>query len=102
MKLFCPLALAAIIPVAILAGCATANLKMDAEKADTEASNAYVAIATTLNAYEAAHPDGTAQAEALKLKAWQALAAERQAYAAGQTVDLTPLTAILSDAKAMH
>ena len=84
-----------------IAGCATMNLKMDAEKGDTEASNAYVAIATTLNAYETAHPSNVAQAEALKMRAWQALVIERQAYAAGKAVDLTPLTVILSEAKAL-
>ena len=92
----------AVIAVALsLAACAHTNLKQDAEKADTSANLAYVAIATTINAYETAHPEGAKAAEALKLKAWEALLIERQAYLAGQTIDLTPFTTILAQAKAL-
>jgi hypothetical protein len=87
-----------------LAACSTTNLKQDAEKSDTDASLAYAAIASTINAYEACAgvtPTQVASAEALKLKAWEALAAERQTYALAGTVDLTALTALAAQAKAL-
>ena len=98
------IALAGIIPLALLAGCATAGLKQGAEKADTDASLAYAAIATTINAYEArpgVTPAELANAEALKLKAWEALTVERQTYALAGTVDLTALTALAVQATAL-
>ena len=86
--------------VASLAACATANVKQNSEKADIDASLAYAAVAQSVNAYEAAGGDKT-KGEALKLKAWEALMLERSAYAAGQTVDLTALTALVAQAKAL-
>ena len=80
-----------------LTACASTNLTQTAEKADIAASDAYVAIATSLNAYEATVGANVPAAEALKLKAWQALSTERQVYAAAGTVDLTALTAIAAD-----
>ena len=92
----------AVIAAALtLAACAHTNVAQIEEKADTDASFAYAAIATSLNAYEAAHPAGTQAAEALKMKAWLALMVERQAYAAGKTVDLSAFTAIAAEAKAL-
>src|ERR1700678_348484 len=88
---------------AALAACSTISVKQTAEKADTDASLAYAAIATTLNAYEARSGVTAAQtsaAEALKLKAWQALLVERQAYAASGAVDLTTLSALAAQAQA--
>jgi len=87
-----------------LAGCSSLSAGQVAEKADTDACLAYAAIATTLNAYEARSgvtPAQTAAAEALKLKAWQALLVERQAYAASGTVDLTTLGALAARAQAL-
>src|ERR1700678_1532313 len=89
---------------AALAACSTISVKQTAEKADTDASLAYAAIATTLNAYEAragVTPAQTAAAEALKLKAWEALAVERSTYALAGTVDLTALTALAAQAQAL-
>ena len=87
-----------------LSACSTPSLKMAAERGDTDASLAYAAIATSLNAYEAragVTPAQVASAEALKLKACEALAAERQTYALAGAVDLTALTAIAAEANAL-
>lgn len=87
-----------------LAACAAQPVRMAAEKGDTDASLAYAAIATTINAYEAragVTPAQTANAEGLKLKAWNALMVERHTYAMAGTVDLTALTAIAAEAKAL-
>jgi hypothetical protein len=84
-----------------LCACSTANLRHVAEKGDTDASLAYAAIATTVNAYEARPGADLAKGEALKLKAWEALALERQVYAATGTVDLTALTTLVAAAKAL-
>lgn len=57
-----------------------------AEKVDTEANLAYVAIASALNAHEAlptTTPAQRAADEATKLKAWRALQSERALYQAG-------------------
>lgn len=84
---------------ASLGACATSTLQSAAqinEKADTEASLVYAAIATTINGYEGLPSTTEAQkasVEAIKLKAWNDLQIERQAYAAGQTVILTALLA---------
>ena len=89
---------------ACLAACSTAAVKRDAERADTDASLAYAAIATSINAYEArtgVTPAQVAGAEALKLKAWEALTAERQTYALAGTADLTALTALAAQAEAL-
>lgn len=71
------------------------------EKADTDASLIYVAIASSVNAYKAlptTTPDQVANAEAIKVKAWDALGVERKAYAAGQGVDLSALNALFAQA----
>lgn len=89
---------------ASLAACSTTDVKRNAERADTAASLAYAAIATSINAYEArggVTPAQVASAEALKLKAWEALAVERQTYALAGTADLTALTALAVQAKAL-
>ena len=96
-----------IIPVvcaASLAACATTDVKRNAERADTAASLAYAAIATSINAYEGrtgVTPAQVAGAEALKLKAWEALAVERQTYALAGTADLTALNALAAQATAL-
>ena len=89
--------IAAALAAVCLSGCAlTGGLKglhADAERADTDASLAYVGIASGLNAYEAAPSASAADkasAEALKRKAWEALGAVHAAYAAGQAIDLKP------------
>jgi hypothetical protein len=87
-----------------LGACSTANVRQNAERADTDASLAYAAIATTIDAYEArtgVTPAQTDGAEGLKLKAWEALMVERQTYALAGTVDLTALTALAVQAKAL-
>ena len=61
------------------------------EQGDTAASLAYAATATALNTYEAAHPEGKAKAEAIKVQAWNLLLQERALYAAGQ-----PIASVLS------
>jgi hypothetical protein len=82
------LALAFIIPLALLApiGCASLTPAQNLEQGDTAASLAYAATATLLNDYEKAKPSGAAAAEAIKVKAWGLLVQERQLYAAGQSV----------------
>jgi uncharacterized lipoprotein YajG len=91
---------------AMLAGCETSQLSSAAqinEKADTEASLLYAAIATILNGHESlatTTPAQKAHDEAIKLKAWNDLMIERQAYAAGGTVILTALQADQTSAKA--
>jgi hypothetical protein len=87
-----------------LAACSTMDVKRNAERADTDASLAYAAIATSINAYETrtgVTPVQTAGAESLKLKAWEALMLERRTYALTGTVDLTALTALAVQAKAL-
>ena len=81
-----------------LGGCALTGgvhgLRADAERADTDASLAYVGIASTVNAFEASPAATEAQraaAEGLKRKAWAALVIVHSAYAQGQAVDLKPL-----------
>lgn len=96
--------LAVALAAFTLTACTTQSVKMGAERADTDASYAYAAIATTINAYEAragVTPAQTANAEGLKLKAWNALMVERHTYAVAGTVDLTALTAIAAQAKAL-
>jgi hypothetical protein len=96
-----------IIPVACaasLAACAATDARRNAERADTAASLAYAAIATSIDAYETrtgVTPAQVASAEALKLKAWEALAAERQTYALAGTADLTALNALAAQATAL-
>jgi len=80
-----------------LGACAHQSPAQIAEVADTEASDAYVGIATSLNAYEQVPGANVAAAEALKLKAWRALLAERQTYATTGQVVLTAITAIVAD-----
>ena len=96
MKYFAP-----ILCALALAACATSMVKQDAEKADTAASDAYVAIATSLNAYEGVAGANVAAAEGLKLKAWRALMTERQVYATAGTVDMSALAAIAAQAQAL-
>jgi hypothetical protein len=98
-----PLIPATIIAL-ILASCVSNNLKQGPERADTDASLAYAGIATAVAAYEARAgitPVQTASAEALKTKAWEALIAERETYALAGAVDLTRLTALAVQAKAL-
>ena len=93
----------------LLSGCALAGglkgLHADAERADTDASLAYVGIASSINAYEFA-PGTTAAdrgaAEAIKRKAWAALGAVHAAYAAGRTIDLKPLQDLSREAAALR
>lgn len=80
---------------------ACANTSQLAEKADTAASDLYVAIAISLNSYENISGSNIVAAENLKMQAWQALATERQVYATAHTVDLSGLTAIASQVKTL-
>ena len=82
-----------------LASCA--SLGQTPEKVDTAANDAYVAIATAANAYEAQPGANIAKAENIKLQAWQALAVERNLYAVGKTGDLSALSALLIEAQAL-
>ncbi len=69
------------------------------EKADTDASLIYVAVASSVNAYKAlptTTPTQGAYAEGLRTEAWRALGVERRAYAAGQAVDLAYLNGLLA------
>jgi len=85
----------AALAAGLLGGCALPGglkgLHADAERADTDASLAYVGIASSVDAYEASPSADKASAEALKRKAWNALGAVHAAYAAGQSIDLKPL-----------
>jgi hypothetical protein len=93
--------IAALAFAGLLSACASLKPAQLAEKADTDASLAYAAVASSVNAYEGVAGADAAKAEALKLKAWEALMIERQAYAAGQAVDLTALTALVAQAQAL-
>ena len=79
-----------------LAACATTatTVTQTAEKIDTDASAAYVAIATGANAYIAANPAASASAQALELKAWGLYAQEHAVYKSGAVGDITTLLAI--------
>lgn len=103
-------ALAAGLCLALLtAGCASTptalqGLGAAAERADTDASLAYVAIATAVNDVEAlaaTTPAERDRAEALKTRAYAALQAAHRAYAAGRAPDLEPLRALLREAAAL-
>ena len=88
---------------AFLGACASvpATTAQIAEKADTDASLSYAAIASSVNAYEALGTTGAVQAasaEALKLQAWNLLGQERQAYALGRTFDPAGLQALVTQA----
>lgn len=80
-----------------LAACATPQLMTAAqinEKADTTAALIYAAVATSINAYEAAMSPSDPRAisaEATKLKAWNDYRVAHAAYIAGQTVIITAL-----------
>jgi hypothetical protein len=95
------LGLAFIIPTAMMAGCAHQSVAQVSERADTDAADAYVAIASLCNAYEAAKPTDAASAETIKRDAWAAFSVAHGAYLAGQTPDLTDLGALLIAAKAL-
>lgn len=88
-----------------LAACATSQMTtaaQTAEKSLIEANNLYVAIATTLNAYEAlptASASSKTAANAVEVKAYSDLLIARQAYAAGQVIDLSILAADQAFAK---
>ena len=98
----------------LLSGCAlTEGMKIgglkglhaDAERADTDASLAYVGIASSINAYESAPGTTAAEraaAEAIKQKAWEALGAVHAAFAAGQTIDLKPLQDLSREVTALR
>lgn len=90
-------ACAAVAALSVAACSSVGTPAQVAEKADTAASDAYVAIASSLNSYEQVPGANVAAAEALKLKAWQALLAERQTYATTGQVVLTAITAIVAD-----
>lgn len=89
-----------------LTGCATASGPSPAasqalEKADTDASLIYVAIAQSVDAYKAlptTTPAQAAFADTVKARAWSALGVERQAYAAGQAIDLSALNTLFATA----
>ena len=97
-------ALAVILVGGGLSGCATTGSPAQViEKAQITAEDLYVAIASALNAYEAANPGGVAKAEAIKMQAWTLLVKANQAAHIGQ--DLTPFIAqlqgLLTAAKAL-
>lgn len=101
-RLLTALSLVAVMGAsAPLAGCATGavpGVHAVAERADTDASLAYVAIATTVNAIEAeptVSQDKKDQAEAIKRKAWAALGIAHQAYASGVVADISLLQDLL-------
>lgn len=71
------------------------------EKADTDASLIYVAVAQSVDAYKAlptTTPAQAAFADTVKARAWSALGVERQAYAAGQAIDLSTLNTLFATA----
>lgn len=89
-----------------LAACGTSTgvtLSQTAEKGDIAANDAYIAVATAVNAYETLPTTTAAQiasAEAnIKVPAYKALLTERQVYDATKTVDLTALNGFLDQAK---
>jgi hypothetical protein len=91
-----------------LSGCAlTGGVKgfhADAERADTDASLAYVGIASAVDAYKAAPGTDAGQdanAEVLKRRAWEVLKGIHVAYAAGQAIDLTPLQDLARQVQAL-
>jgi len=98
------LAALAVLAAAGMEACAglqAATPAILAERADTDASLTYAAIASGVNAYEAlptTSPAQAAPAEALKVKAWAILSQERQAYALGRTFDLSGLKALVTQA----
>ena len=101
--------IAAALAAVCLSACATPGglpgLHADAERADTDASLAYVGIASGLNAYEArpgSSPGDVQAAEALKRRAWTALGAVHTAYAAGQAIDLKPLQDLTKQVAALR
>lgn len=91
---------------AMLAGCSTTqalSAHQTAEKAMILADGLYIAIATTENALVSAGKEAPADAEATKLKAWNALLTARAAYHAGNVVDVTILTTIAAqDGATVH
>lgn len=101
-------AFAALLICAPLASCATSGgvpgAHAAAERADTDASLLYAAIASAVNQYKAA-PTTTdiqkAEAEALKVKAWAALGLVHQAYASNVVASLDVLSALLHQAQAL-
>jgi uncharacterized low-complexity protein len=79
-----------------LAGCA--SIATDAERVDTTALQIYATIGSNLDAFETGKCGSKtcdATAEAYRLKAWNALAAEHEAYKSGVVGDLTALQALL-------
>ena len=93
--------IAAIVALVLLLAACGQTPKMLAEKGDTDASLAYVTIATLCNTYEARPGADIAKAESLKLEAWKALVIERQAYTLYGTVDLRALTALVAQARGL-
>ena len=100
---FLSLAVAFIVPLAMLAACQHFSPSQALEQADTAASDAYALTATLANGAEAADPALTAKAEAIKLQAWTILQQERAAYAQGQSVAafVTQLQALEAQAKGL-
>lgn len=94
----------AVLGALVLAGCASGGgltAAQLAEKADTDVQLAYVGIATTLNAVEAADPSKAVAAEAIKRQAWEALVKERALYAAGKAVDVSVMNTFAVQAAAL-
>lgn len=88
----------------LMAACASTTattISQGMEKVDTDAALAYAAVATSVNAAETARPAGMVADEALKLKAWNLFAAEHKAYLLGQSVDISALLALVTEAKAL-
>jgi hypothetical protein len=78
-----------------LGACASLNISQTAEKVDTDASAAYIAVASGVNTYIAANPSQAAAGQALELKAWSYYAAEHAVYKSGGVGDITALVALV-------
>ena len=77
-----------------LTACASLNVAQTAEKIDTDASAAYIAVATAGNTYTLANPSAAAIAQAIELRAWSLYAAEHKVYQSGAVGDITALLAL--------
>ena len=90
----------ALCGVLALGACAHQSPGQVIEATDVSALSLYGQIGSTLDAYEKGSGNVTA-GEAIRVKAWSALQTINSAYKAGQAVDLSPLTAILSQVKGL-
>lgn len=98
------LTLALLLTTGSLAACnGTLNPAQTIEKAQITVEDAYVAVATAANAYEAANPAGTAGAEAIKVQAWNILVKANAAAKIGQDVTpyITQLQGLLAQVKGL-